>query len=135
MENCIVITSYSIHYTKLYEKNILLLIFVNIFLTSCNEEPVSNSFYQDSYDLWRSHNIHNYSVYQKRTCFCPDAGQLMKITVRSDTVYNVTRVVITSYSIHYTKLYDALRKPGQSKDQSRFPVIQTSLSTGNWIDH
>ena len=97
-------------------KNILLLIFVFIFLTSCNEESVSNSVYEDSYELWRSYNIHNYSVYQKRSCFCPDAGQLMKITVRSDTIYSVKRVSDNSKVVH----------PYYSPIDSLFGIIRNS---------
>jgi len=45
-----------------------------------------------SYELWRSYNIHDYTIEQVRSCFCIDAGQKMKITVRSDSVYSLMRL-------------------------------------------
>ena len=95
-------------------KNIFLFIFVFLILTSCKEKSISNSTNQDPYELWQSNNIHNYSVYQKRSCFCPDAGQLMKITVRSDTVYSVTRVsdndkVVHPYYFSIDSLFEIIR--------------------------
>lgn len=44
------------------------------------------------YDTWRSHNLHSYAIDQVRDCFCPDAGQAMRIRVRSDTIASVVRL-------------------------------------------
>ena len=60
--------------------------------TSCTRDGVTESAAQNAYELWRSKNIHDYSIDQMRSCFCPDAGQLVRITVRSDTIYSVIRI-------------------------------------------
>jgi hypothetical protein len=71
----------------------MFLIFLILFFTSaCNEEQLSESEINSSYKLWLSKNIHNYSVDQKRSCFCPDAGELVRITVRSDSIFNIVKV-------------------------------------------
>jgi len=44
------------------------------------------------YDTWRSYNLHSYTIDQVRDCFCPEAGQAMRIRVRSDTIASVVRL-------------------------------------------
>lgn len=51
-------------------------------------EPI----YGTNYELWRSYNIHNYSIEQTRLCFCGYAGEGMKITVHSDTLSSVIKL-------------------------------------------
>ena len=43
----------------------------------------------DPYGRWRSYGLHNYTIDQTRSCFCPFGGHTMRITVRSDTVASV----------------------------------------------
>ncbi|HEX9252762.1 MAG TPA: DUF6174 domain-containing protein [Ignavibacteriaceae bacterium] len=79
---------------------ISLFFFILLFFFSCNKEQVSESNAITSYELWRSKNFHNYSIDQSRSCFCPDAGELVRITVRSDSIFSVIKIsdnsVITS---------------------------------------
>lgn len=73
---------------------------VLLFCTSCQEKQVSEPDTKTPYELWRSKNLHNYSIDQVRSCFCTDAGQSVRITVRSDTIYNIINIsdnsIITS---------------------------------------
>ena len=82
-----VITSYSIHYTKLYEDSL------SYKLTTCrsdNGEPIVGYTYPQA---------SNSLTVNART------GDLVWDTPVYPGIYNVA-IVITSYSIHYTKLYD-----------------------------
>jgi len=68
--------------------------FTSIFLCliACKEEQVSEADPKTPYELWLSQNLHNYSIEQSRYCFCPDAGELVRIYVSSDTISSVIRV-------------------------------------------
>jgi len=59
---------------------------------SCKKENVTEPDLTTAYELWRSKNIHNYSVDQIRSCFCPDAGKTVRITVQSDTIFSVINI-------------------------------------------
>ena len=50
----------------------------------------------DPYARWRSFGLHNYTIDQTRMCFCPLGGQMMRITVRSDTVASVVNLTDSS---------------------------------------
>ena len=69
----------------------ILIVTVSCILISC-EELTDIPFSATSYDLWRSFNLHDYTIEQVRYCFCPDAGEKIKVTVRSDSVYSVMRL-------------------------------------------
>lgn len=60
-------------------------------LVSCNDrgsDPVL-----DAYEQWRSLGLHDYTINQKRVCFCVDGGQTMILTVRADTIASVLRLL------------------------------------------
>jgi len=84
---------------------IFLIFLVLLFCTSCKQEQVAGPDTKTSYELWRSKNLHNYSIDQIRSCFCPDAGQSVRITVRSDTIFSIIKIsdnhIITS-PIYFT---------------------------------
>jgi len=67
------------------------LVIILFSLTGCKEQ-VNEPVYSNNYELWRSYNIHNYSIEQVRLCSCGYAGERMKITVHSDTVSSVIRL-------------------------------------------
>ncbi len=46
----------------------------------------------DPYARWKSHQVHNYTFDQLRSCFCAYGGEKMRITVRSDSVVRVVRI-------------------------------------------
>ena len=69
-----------------------LLFFILLFFTSCTKEQVSEPDTKTPYELWRSKNLHNYSIDQIRSCFCPESGQSMRITVRSDTIFSIINI-------------------------------------------
>ena len=62
-----------------------------LLLPGCTDQG-SQPLPPDPYELWISFNIHNYSMDQVRICFCPEAGQTMRVSVRADTVTSVTRL-------------------------------------------
>jgi len=84
---------------------IFLLFPVLLFCISCQKEQIAEPDTITPYQLWRSNNIHNYSIDQVRSCFCPDAGRSVRITVRSDTIFNIINIadnsIITS-TFHFT---------------------------------
>jgi hypothetical protein len=73
---------------------------------SCDSDNVTGSSDDEYFQLWKSHNIHNYTIDQIRSCFCPLGGVPVRVTVRSDTVYSTIRIsdneVITNY--HYLSI-------------------------------
>jgi hypothetical protein len=69
-------------------KYIVLLLFVAV---ACKKETSTEPL-SDPFERWRSFGIHNYTIDQVRTCFCPNASIPMRLTVRSDTVFSVTRI-------------------------------------------
>lgn len=42
--------------------------------------------------LWKSLNIHNYSMVQRLDCFCAGGGRNVRVEVRADTVFSVTAI-------------------------------------------
>jgi len=79
---------------------IFLIFLFLLFNTSCKKEQIAEPNTNTSYELWRSKNLHNYSIDQIRSCFCPDAGQSVRIIVRSDTISSIIKIsdnsIITS---------------------------------------
>jgi len=84
---------------------VFLFFLILLFFTSCNEEQVAEPDTKTPYELWRSKNLHNYSIDQIRSCYCPDAGQSVRITVRSDSIFSIINIsdnsIITS-SYYFT---------------------------------
>jgi hypothetical protein len=96
----------------------ILIVIVSCILFSC-EELTNIPYSATSYELWRSYNIHDYTIEQVRYCFCPDAGEKVKVTVRSDSVYAVMRLSDSAIIPYPTsKLYLSV--------DSLFGVIQNS---------
>jgi hypothetical protein len=62
----------------------------------CKKEQSSQPVQQTPYEKWQAQNFYNYTIDQKRSCFCPYGGELVRIKVRSDTIYQVIRVSDTS---------------------------------------
>jgi hypothetical protein len=67
-----------------------------IWCLGCKKEQSSQPVQQSPYEQWQSHNFHNYTIDQKRSCYCPQGGELVRITVRSDTIAQAMRVYDTS---------------------------------------
>jgi hypothetical protein len=70
-------------------KNIILLGIFIVCCAACKKEETSQPVPQTPYAQWRSQNLHDYTVDQSRTCFCPHGSELVRITVRSDTIAGV----------------------------------------------
>jgi uncharacterized protein YbaR (Trm112 family) len=73
-------------------KNIFLFGLLLLCCPACQKELVSQPEQLTAYEQWRSHNLHHYTIDQSRSCFCPHAGELVRITVRSDTIARVIRI-------------------------------------------
>ncbi len=82
---------------------IFLITLLLLLCASCKNELVTEPTIKTSYELWRSKNLHNYSIDQLRGCFCPNAGELVRVTVRSDTIFNVVK--ISDNSLIKTSVY------------------------------
>ena len=96
-------------------RSFLLLLFL-LGCTSCKKESVSEVLPQTPYELWRSQNLHNYSIDQVRTCFCPDGGVVVRLTVKSDSIFSITKVsdgsLITSpYYYTVDSLFGIINNP------------------------
>ena len=106
-----VITSYSIHYTKLYEINFRLV--SNVIAFYCFSLSTSIAFSAvviPSNDVLGTVGLINYeSVNKPLVDFCREINNQTSYNVRIDDKLleiPVSLFVITSYSIHYTKLYE-----------------------------
>jgi hypothetical protein len=73
-------------------KSIMTLSISLLMFLSCNTR-ISQPAEIDPYEKWKSKNIHNYVIEQKRICYCPNSDEIARITVRSDTIISVTRVL------------------------------------------
>jgi hypothetical protein len=104
----------------------LLLLLTSLLLVSaaCNNSssptggtPAS----QTPIELWQSYHFHNYSIDVVRSCFCPDAGERVRVTVRSDTVFGVVRAydgtpvtgrtfftIDSLFAIIHSSIYDSI---------------------------
>jgi len=71
-------------------RSVLLVLAVAI-LFSCKTDT-SLAPRPDPAQRWRSHNIHDYTIEQVRSCFCVNGGQSMLVIVRADTVASVVRI-------------------------------------------
>jgi hypothetical protein len=66
---------------------------------------VSQSINSPQYKKWKSKNIHNYTIDQSRSCFCPNSGEVVRITVRSDKIERIICVSDSSevnFPLFYT---------------------------------
>lgn len=57
-------------------------------ILSCKDNPIESSRISP-YERWRSLRLHNYTVDQMRTCFCPGYYGTARLTVRSDTIASI----------------------------------------------
>lgn len=97
-------------------RKILSIISVLFLCASCKNAQVTESVPKTPYELWQSLNLHNYTIDQKRSCFCIDAGELVRITVRSDTVYSVIK--LSNNSVVTNRFYYSV--------ESMFGIINNS---------
>lgn len=66
------------------------------FLMSCKENP-SQPVQLTPYERWQSYQLHNYTIDQVQTCFCPGAGGTVRMTIRSDTITSVMKLLDSTY--------------------------------------
>jgi hypothetical protein len=59
---------------------------------SCKENP-SQPVQLTPLEQWQSFQLHNYTIDQVRWCFCPRAGDTVRMIIRSDTIASVTRLL------------------------------------------
>jgi len=80
-------------------------VFTLLVLLGCREEttgPVSST----PYEIWRSYNLHNYTIEQVRECECINGNVRMLVTVQSDTVCSVMKVSDSTFIPYPTsKIY------------------------------
>jgi hypothetical protein len=73
-------------------KNLFMLGILIIFCGACKTEHTSQPIQETYYLQWKSFDLHNYTIDQIRSCFCPYGGEKVRITVRSDTISRVIRI-------------------------------------------
>ena len=69
----------------------LTILTLSLCLLSCKDETTTG-LPSDPLARWESFNLHNYTIDQTASCFCPTGGSKMLVTVRSDTVFSVLRL-------------------------------------------
>jgi hypothetical protein len=85
--------------------SLLILGFLVCCCAACKHEQASQPSPQTPYELWQSFKIHDYTMDQIRSCFCPHAGEGVRIMVRSDTIYRMIRISdgsVVSYPYYVT---------------------------------
>jgi hypothetical protein len=73
-------------------RRIFLIFPVLLIFASCKDDQLSGPDWRIPYEIWRSKNIHNYSIDQVRYCFCMSSGDSVRITVRADTISNIINI-------------------------------------------
>ena len=63
---------------------------LGILLTACSDPEMPPL--PDEYASWKSYRLHDYTMDQKRSCYCLESGETMRVTVRADTISLVTRM-------------------------------------------
>jgi len=72
-----------------------------LFFFGCKDKSTEPNI-NEPFERWKSFNLHDYTIDQTRMCFCPEAGEVMRITVRSDTIaaiYSVSQNAPIEFSI------------------------------------
>ena len=137
-----VITSYSIHYTKLYENSVRVF-FLSRLLKCMDWSPFSiienNVYLSDAKNLRIGKNCQiNENVFIQGATIGDDVLIAPHVSILS-TTHNFERVdvpivVITSYSIHYTKLYEMKVLLFAPVNDEKL-CLDIQLKEGNsWID-
>lgn len=95
-------------------KNFYLFAFLVLYGLACKQEQVSQPEQLIPYEQWHSLNLHNYTIDQNRSCYCLHAGELVRITIRSDTIASVIRIsdlsiVTYPYYISIDSLFGIIR--------------------------
>ncbi len=70
----------------------LALLFVLSSQPGCDTRVIAPTSQQTAWERWKSFAFHDYIIDQRRTCFCVGAGEVVRITVRSDTIASITRL-------------------------------------------
>lgn len=105
-------------------KSILFMIMI-LCLAACKKESVSEVSPQTPYELWKSYNLHDYSIDQVRTCFCPDGGMIVRLVVKADTIFSKTKVSdgsIATGNNYYTidSLFGIIKNPNHDSLEVKY---------------
>ena len=69
-------------------------------LLSCKKEQSIQPIARNPFELWHSLDLHDYTIDQSRSCECLHGGELMRVTVRSDTIASVIRLSDTTLTTY-----------------------------------
>lgn len=86
---------------------------ISILFISCENENISEQNPETPYELWKSLDIHDYTIDQSYMCFCVGAGELVRVTVHSDTVFSAIRIsddgiLKTSHFLSVNQLFEII---------------------------
>lgn len=78
---------------KIYFNMILFFLLVSAFL-SCKNDAMSPDFSHTSneYERWKAYGLKNYTIEQKRDCFCVYGGDPVRVIVKDGVVVDAIRV-------------------------------------------
>ena len=75
----------------LHMRNALRITILLFCLCGCSEQT-NEPLPTNPFDKWKKSTTHNYIMDQTYMCFCLNAGEAMRVTVRSDTIASVMRL-------------------------------------------
>ncbi len=103
---------------------------VTLLAVSCTD-PSTQPAWSGPYEQWKSYQIHDYSITQVRTCFCPDGGVPVRVTVRNDSVVSAVRISdnVVMNDTHYCSI-DSLFGLIRYKQTADSIVVRYNLRFG-----
>lgn len=99
----------------------LLLLALFFLLAGCKDDGTSPASSLPAYEKWMSYHMQDYTIDQRRICFCIESGQTMRLVVRSGAIVSVTRLsnsipldsAASSWYLTVDSLFAIIQHPGQ----------------------
>jgi len=99
----------------------LSLITLFFLLLGCQDTGTSPVSSLPAYEKWISYRLQDYTIDQRRVCFCIEGGQMMRLVVRSGAIVSVTRLsdgmpldsTASSWYLTVDSLFSIIQHPRQ----------------------
>ncbi len=108
------------HIRKVGGRRGLSLIALLVLLTGCQDEGSSPDTTYPAYEKWISYHMQDYTIDQRRICFCGEGGQTMRLVIRSGAIISVIRLsdgipldsASSSWYLTVNSLFSIIQHPG-----------------------